>query len=222
MGLTVVKVGGAALELAPFSLEEHVDAGDETVVVHGAGGRIGAALASAGIQSRFVGGRRVTPPEAMPHVRAAFLAENRRLCRSIGPAAAGVLGDELGLEAEPLPELGAVGIARALAPPRLRQLLREGRIPVIASLARGPLNVNADDTAAALARALHADRLVFVSDVDGVVVAGAVAPRLAGDDVAAALDRGELTGGIVPKLEAALAAARDGIATRVGATEVYA
>lgn len=222
MGLTVVKVGGAALELAPFSLEEHVDAGDETVVVHGAGGRIGAALASAGIQSRFVGGRRVTPPEAMPHVRAAFLAENRRLCRSIGPAAAGVLGDELGLEAEPLPELGAVGIARALAPPRLRQLLREGRIPVIASLARGPLNVNADDTAAALARALHADRLVFVSDVEGVLLEGAVAGELGEGDVAEALDRGELTGGIVPKLEAALVAARDGIETHVGSTQVLA
>jgi acetylglutamate kinase len=222
MGLTVVKVGGAALDAAPFALEAHVEAGDQTVVVHGAGGRIEAALRSAGIESRFVGGRRVTPPEAMPHVRAAFLAENRRLCRWIGDAAVGLLGDELGLEAVPLPELGAVGVARPLAPPRLRQLLRDGRVPVVASLARGPLNVNADDTAAALARALHADRHVFVSDVDGVLVAGAVAPRLAEDDVAAALGRGELTGGIVPKLEAALAAARDGNATRVGVTEVYA
>jgi acetylglutamate kinase len=93
---------------------------------------------------------------------------------------------------------------------------------VVASLARGPLNVNADDAAAALARALRADRLVFVSDVDGVRVAGAVAETLAEGDVAAALGRGELTGGIVPKLEAALAAARDGIETRVGSTHVLA
>jgi acetylglutamate kinase len=222
MSLTVVKVGGAALERAPFRLEDYVPAGDGVVVVHGAGGRIDAALRSAGIETSFVGGRRVTPREAMPHVRAAFAAENRSLCRQIGAAAVGLLGDELGLEAEPLPELGAVGLPLAFAPPRLRALVREGRVPVVASLARGPLNVNADDTAAALARALHADRLVFVSDVDGVLVAGAVAESLGEDDVAAALDRGELTGGILPKLEAALAAAREGIETRVGATHVLA
>jgi acetylglutamate kinase len=222
MRLTVLKVGGAALARAPFRLADHVETGEEVVVVHGAGGRIDAALRRAGIESTFVGGRRVTPPEAMRHVKAAFAEENRGLCRQIGPSAVGLLGDELGLEAERLPELGAVGHPLAFAPPRLRQLVREGRIPVVASLARGPLNVNADDAAAALARALHADRLVFVSDVDGVHVAGAVAEALAEGDVAEALDRGELTGGIVPKLEAALAAARDGIETHVGSTQLLA
>lgn len=222
MGLTVVKVGGSALARAPFRLADHADSGEEVVVVHGAGGRIDAALRRAGIESTFVGGRRVTPPEAMRHVKDAFADENRGLCRQIGASAVGLLGDELGLEAEQLPELGAVGYPLAFAPPRLRELVRARRVPVVASLARGPLNVNADDMAAALARALHADRLVFVSDVEGVRVAGAVAEALAEDDVAEALDRGDLTGGIVPKLEAALAAARDGIETRVGSTQVHA
>jgi hypothetical protein len=132
MGLTVVKVGGAALAQAPFRLADHVETGEEVVVVHGAGGRIDAALRRAGIASTFVGGRRVTPPEAMRHVKAAFTEENRGLCRQIGPAAVGLLGDELGLEAEPLPELRSVGIPLAFAPPRLRQLLREARVPVVA------------------------------------------------------------------------------------------
>jgi acetylglutamate kinase len=222
MGLTVVKVGGAALALAPFRLDAYVEPGDSVLVVHGAGERIGEALRQAGIESRFIGGRRVTPPAALPHVRAAFLAENRRLCRQIGPIAVGLVGDEIGLEAELVPELGRVGVLRAVAPPILGQLMRQGRVPVVAPLAHGPLNVNADDAAAALARALRADRLVFVSDVDGVVVAGAVAERLGSDDVDAALQRGELSGGIVPKLEAALAAARAGIETHVGTTHVFA
>ncbi len=222
MRLVVVKVGGAALARGAFRLEDHVEPGEGVVVVHGAGERIGAALASAGFESTFVGGRRVTPPEAIRHVKAAFAEENRNLCRQIGSLAVGLLGDELGLEAEQLPELGAVGYPLAFVPPRLRELVRQGKVPVVASLARGPLNVNADDAAAALARALHADRLVFVSDVQGVLVEGAFADELAEDDVAAALDRGELTGGIVPKLEAALAAARDGIETHVGSTHVLA
>jgi acetylglutamate kinase len=222
MGLTIVKVGGAALALASFRLADYVEAGDSVLVVHGAGQQIGDALREAGIESRFVGGRRVTPPEALPYVRAAFLAENRRLCRQIGPSAVGLVGDEIGLEAELVPELGRVGILRAVAPAVLGKHLREGRVPVVAPLAHGPLNVNADDAAAALARALHADKLVFVSDVDGVVVAGVVAERLGEEDVDAALRRGELTGGIVPKLEAALAAARAGIETHVGATHVFA
>jgi acetylglutamate kinase len=222
MGLTVVKVGGAALARAAFRLEDHVAPADEVVVVHGAGARIDAALRSAGIESTFVGGRRVTPPEAIRHVKAAFTEENRSLCRQIGPRAVGLLGDELGLEAEQLPELGAVGYPLAFAPPKLRELMRQGRVPVVASLARGPLNVNADDAAAALARALRADRLVFVSDVDGVLLEGAVAEELGEGDVADALGRGELTDGIVPKLEAALAAARDGIETHVGSTQVLA
>jgi acetylglutamate kinase len=220
--LTVVKCGGNALRREPFELGRFVAAGSAALVVHGAGARIAEGLAGAGIASRFVGGRRVTTAEALPIVREAFAAENRELCRQIGPAAVGLMGDELGLEAEPVPELGRVGILRPVAPPLLERLLVDGRVPVVAPLARGPLNVNADDGAAALAQALRADRLVFVSDVAGVVVDGAVVDRLGEEDVAVALHRGQLTGGIVPKLQAALVAARAGIETHVGVTHVFA
>jgi acetylglutamate kinase len=89
---------------------------------------------------------------------------------------------------------------------------------VIAPLARGPLNVNADDAASVLAVALRAERLVFVSDVPGVFVDGEVVPCLSEREI-----RGlPLAGGIVPKLQAAVAAARSGIRVDIGATTVVA
>jgi acetylglutamate kinase len=129
-----------------------------------------------------------------------------------------LLGDELGLEAERVPELGLVGIPIPTAPPRLRHLLAAGSVPVVAPLAKGPLNVNADDAAAALAIALAADRLVFVSDVEGVQVGGATVATL--DEAAAEAHRDDLNGGILPKLQAAFEAARAGIDVRIGRTQV--
>src|SRR3989442_15164473 len=104
MALTVVKCGGAALAKEPFVLERYVEPGSGVCVIHGAGARISAALREAGIASTFVGGRRVTTEEALPIVREAFCQENRALCSEIGPHAYGLMGDELGLEAERLPE----------------------------------------------------------------------------------------------------------------------
>jgi len=218
--LTVVKCGGAALAAAPFELGRHVEPGSAALVIHGAGQRISAALEAAGLGSTFVGGRRVTKAEALPAIKAAFRAENEALCARIGPDAAGLLGDELGLEAERIPELGEAGMLQPHVPARLRELLEQGRVPVIAPLARGPLNVNADDAAAVLAVALPADRLVFVSDVPGVLVDGAVVPQLSGAEIGGL--GAALSGGIVPKLQAALVAARAGVRVAVGETAVVA
>jgi acetylglutamate kinase len=216
--LTVVKCGGAALSQGAFVLERHVDAGETVCVVHGAGARISAALRLAGIESRFVGGRRVTSSDALPVVREAFRQENAQLCRQIGPRAAGLLGDELGLEADLVPGLGRVGMLRPFVPQALHEFLAAGCVPVIAPLARGPLNVNADDAAAILAIALEADRLVFVSDVAGVIVDGEVVGELSAHEIPGL--NGALSGGIVPKLEAAVAAAREGVRVSVGSTLV--
>jgi acetylglutamate kinase len=218
--LTVVKCGGAALTRGPFVLERHVDAGQDACVVHGAGARITAALEAAGVDCRFVDGRRVTTSEALPLVRESYRAENDRLCGQIGARALGLMGDELGLEADLVPGLGHVGIPRPVVPQSLREILDTGRVPVIAPLARGPLNVNADDAAAALAIGLGADRLVFVSDVDGVLVDGEVVDELSANEIEQ-LD-GLLRDGIVPKLQAAVAAARQGVRAEVGRTLVVA
>jgi acetylglutamate kinase len=218
MPTAVVKLGGAALRHGSFRLESYVRRGERTVVVHGAGPRISAALARAGIESRFVGGRRVTTPDALPVVREAMRAENEELCHTIGSRAVSILGDELGLEAELVPELGRVGMPFATAPPRLGELLAAGHVPVVAPLARGPLNVNADDAAAALAIGLRADRLVFVSDVDGIQVAGATLSSFSRADVDRY--REHLDNGILPKIEAALRAAEPGVEVRIGKTRI--
>jgi acetylglutamate kinase len=218
--LTIVKCGGAALAKQPFVLDRFVGSGERVCVVHGAGARISAALGRAGIESRFVGGRRVTSEEALPYVREAFRQENEELCLQVGSRAHGVLGDDLGLEADLLAGFGHVGMLRPVVPPSLWGLLAAERIPVIAPIARGPLNVNADDAASVLSIALRADRLVFVSDVAGVIVDGEVVPRLSSGDIEGL--NGALSGGIVPKLQAALAAAREGVRAEVGATVVVA
>lgn len=220
MSLTVVKCGGAALAKEPFDLARHVEPGDGAVVVHGAGARISAALLTVGIETSFHGGRRVTTAEALPYVREAFRDENRALCRQIGPRALGLMGDTLGLEAERLPGLGEAGMLLPHVPARLWGLLSTDAVPVIAPIARGPLNVNADDAAAVLAVALRADRLVFLSDVEGVLVDGGLVPRLSERDASAL--HGALSGGIVPKLEAAFHAARAGVRVDVGRTAVVA
>jgi acetylglutamate kinase len=220
VALTVVKCGGAALAKEPFVLERYVEAGSGVCVIHGAGARISAALHEAGIESTFVGGRRITTAEAMPIVREAFRQENQALCSEIGPRAHGLMGDDLGLEAEPLPEFGHVGMLLPVVPPALWGLLATDGIPVIAPLARGPLNVNADDAAAVLAIALGADRLVFVSDVPGVLVDGEVVRELSEHDISQL--NGHLSGGIVPKLQAAVLAAREGVRVDVGQTSVIA
>jgi len=100
-------------------------------------------------------------------------------------------------------------------------LLATEGVPVIAPVARGPLNVNADDAAAVLAVALGADRLVFVSDVPGVFVDGEIVPQLSEREISL-LNGQYLAGGIVPKLQAAVLAAREGVRVDVGATAVVA
>src|SRR3954447_10335149 len=220
MSLTIVKCGGAALAKERFRLERHVEPGASVCVVHGAGTRISAALRAAGLESTFVGGRRVTTAEALPVVREAMRQENRALCAQIGERAYGLMGDDLGLEAQRVPELGEVGMLLPAVPSALWGLLSIDAVPVIAPLARGPLNVNADDAAAVLAVALGADRLVFVSDVAGVLVDGEVVPQLSEREIS--LLNGHLAGGILPKLQAAVAAAREGVRVDVGATVVVA
>jgi acetylglutamate kinase len=220
VALTVVKCGGALLAKERFAIERYVPAGGGALVIHGAGTRISSALAAAGVEAEFVGGRRVTSDDALPIVREAFRQENHELVRQIGDRAVGLMGDELGLEAERLPGYGNAGMLLPVVPSVLWGLLASDLVPVIAPLARGPLNVNADDAAAVLAVALFADRLVFASDVPGVIVDGEVVPRLTAIDITSLGQ--QLTGGIVPKLQAALVAAREGVRVDVGLTTVVA
>jgi acetylglutamate kinase len=89
-------------------------------------------------------------------------------------------------------------------------------------IAEGPLNVNADEAAAALALGLGAEQLLFLTDVDGVILDGRVADAIDAAHATALLDGGSLQGGIVPKLRAATAAAREGVPAAIGRTAVTA
>jgi acetylglutamate kinase len=209
--LIVVKVGGAVVGSELGDL-------DDAVVVHGGGRQITAALAAAGVETRFVGGRRVTDILAIDVVREALVAVNRELCAAIGPRAVGLIGDEIGLQATRMPELGHVGSPVPSRPQAILDALDAGKIPVVAPLAEGPLNVNGDDMAAALAVGLGAERIVFHTDVPGVLRDEQVLASVAAHDVEA----GEFEGGILPKLQAAVVAAREGVRAEIGATEVFA
>lgn len=217
----VLKLGGrVAADAVRAAVAE---AGDEhIVVVHGAGPQITAELERRGIAASFVDGRRVTTAEVLAVVEESLLAVNEEVCAAIGPRAVSLRGDEIGLAARRVDALGLVGDPEASAPSAVVAALADGRIPVVTPLAAGPLNVNADEAAAALALGLGAERIVFVSDVPGVLLDGEVANVLSADEAEAGLSEGRFEGGIVPKLMAAVRAARGGVRATIGSTEVPA
>jgi acetylglutamate kinase len=217
MSLVVLKIGGASAGAAADALRGL----DHVCVVHGAGPQISAEMERLGLPVEFVDGRRVTTEAGMEVVRESFAAVNAALCASI-PRAVGLMGDEIGLQASQVPSLGLVGDPLPSAPQAVLDVLAAGGIPVVAPLAAGPLNVNADEMAAALAVGLGAARIWFVTDVPGLLYGGSVVRTINADDAEGLLDRGELEGGILPKLRAAVIAARLGVATEIGVTAVTA
>ena len=222
MARVVLKLGGRVASAAVAQALTLCDAGDEVVVVHGAGPQITAEMEARGIEPSFVGGRRVTTPEVLEVVRASLAAVNAEVCSALGLLACGLAGDEIGLQAERVPELGLVGIPVPCAPTAVLDALADGMVPVIAPLAAGPLNVNADEAAAALAVGIGADRIEFVTDVPGVLLDDEVMGQIAAADADRMLAAGRFEGGIVPKLVAAVQAARAGVRAEIGATQVIA
>jgi acetylglutamate kinase len=215
----VVKVGGAV----GASAARHVRAlarEHEVLVVHGAGPQITERMAREQLPVEFVGGRRVTSAEALVIVTEALAEVNAQICDAIGGLARPF--PDGALEATIVRPLGFVGDPVPWAPPSLVDALQAGRIPVVATLARGPLNVNGDDAAAALAVGLRADRLLFLTDVPGVLLDGQVTRALQADEAERLVYAGTFTDGIVPKLLAAARTARRGIRTEIGETAVTA
>ncbi len=218
----VLKLGGRVAAEAAVRVSALRRSGDGVVLVHGAGPQISAALERRGVEVRFVDGRRVTTPEVLAVVRECLAAVNAEVCAAVGPDALGLSGDEIGLVARPVTALGLVGDPVPCAPAAVLDALAARRVPVVAPLAAGPLNVNADEAAAALAVGLGAQRILFISDVPGVFVNDVVAARLGADEASEMLAAGRFEGGIVPKLVAAVRAAREGVRAEIGATAVVA
>ena len=220
MSTVVVKVGGAVTADAVRYVNDLVAQSHKVVVVHGAGPQISDELERRGLPIEFVDGRRVTSAAALDVVRESLAAVNAELSASIGPRAL-PLPDGV-LAAIRIPELGHVGRPLPAAPKPILDALTAGGIPVVAPLAYGPMNVNADEAAAALAVGLDAERLLFITDVPGVFVEGEVAATIVADEAERLVDDGTFAGGIVPKLLAAARAARLGVAVDIGETAVVA
>jgi acetylglutamate kinase len=217
----VVKCGGAVAESAADLILE-LAYEEPVVVVHGAGPQISAEMERRGLDVQFVGGRRVTSREALEVVRESMAEVNATLCVAIGEPAVPLFGDEIGLHAMQVPMLGMVGDPIPCAPDVVVAALEEQLIPVVAPLAAGPLNVNADEMAAALAVGLEAERILFVTDVPGLLDGGVVVPVIDADEAGKLLDAGAFQGGIIPKLRAAITAAQLGVRAEIGATAVVA
>jgi acetylglutamate kinase len=218
-GITVLKVGGASTG----GVAEAVAAFDEPVcVVHGAGPQISEEMARRGLVPEFVAGRRVTTPEVLEVVRESFAAVSAAVCAAIGARAVPLAGDEIGLEAELLPHLGLVGKPKPSAPRAVLDALASGFVPVVSPLARGPLNVNADEMASALAVGIGAGRISFLTDVPGVYRNGELMHTIQADSAETLVEGGVFDGGIVPKLLAAALAAKNGVAADIGVTAVVA
>lgn len=224
----LVKLGGTLLD-APESrlaLAAQIAAararGIAIAVVHGGGKQMTRYLAERGIESRFVGGLRVTSPETIDAVLKVFAGTvNHELVAALnraGALAVGLTGiDALLAEAEQMdPELGAVGRVVRSNPGVLETLVGNGFVPVVACVAgdrQGNIyNVNADQMAVACAAAFNADQLVFLTDVPGVLDGSrTVRPVLTAADSRALITGGVATGGMQAKLNAALAALEGGV-----------
>ncbi len=225
----LVKLGGTLLEssavkssLAAQIVRAASEPGVELVVVHGGGKRMTRFLAERGVESRFVNGLRVTDEATLDAVVKVFAGSvNHELVAALqaaGGQAVGLSGIDAGLtEAEQLsPELGAVGRVVRARPELLHLLTANHYIPVVACVAgdsRGNIyNVNADQMAAACAAAFGADRLLFLTDVDGVLDAEKrLQPLLTVGACEALIRDGVAAGGMQAKLESAISALRQGV-----------
>jgi len=214
----VVKVGGSTLGSHDTTLEDVVTLQQlrvSVVVVHGGGSAISGWLKRIGKVAQFVNGLRVTDEETMEVVLMTLGGQvNKALVGGIqkkGGRALGLCGIDGGLirgvRKDPL--LGQVGEVTAVDAGMLRSIIAAGYVPVIAPIAAGeagePLNLNADTAAGAVAGALGASKLIFLTDVPGVKGAsGELLPELNEGSVRELIASGVISGGMIPKVEACL------------------
>ena len=195
------------------------------VVVHGGGPQIGALMARLGKEAEFRDGLRVTDAETLDIARMVLVGKvNRDIVSAInvhGPLAVGMSGEDANLitAAQSHVDLGFVGHVSEVDPTMLRRLVAEGIIPVVATIgadeAGQAYNINADTVAGALAEALQAEKLIFLTDVEGLRVVpddpSTLIHQANLDVVAEILRGGGAVGGMKPKIEACAQAVRGGV-----------
>ncbi|MCS7290803.1 MAG: acetylglutamate kinase [Roseiflexus sp.] len=222
----VIKVGGNELDDAAFVAElARIVAAMRPypTLVHGGGKEIGLLQETLGSTPRFVGGLRYTDAIALTAAEMVLCGSvSTRLVAALiaaGADAIGISGVDRGLirvvkQEHPAGDLGRVGRPTAVRSEVLHELLASGVIPVIAPIALGPdgpYNVNADEAAGAVAAALGVDEVVFVTNVPGVLVHGDVMHQLTRSEIEDLIADGTISGGMIPKVRAALTALNAGV-----------
>jgi acetylglutamate kinase len=212
--MNVIKLGGSLLD-DPVRRAEALNAiaaqwksGEEIVLVHGGGKHVDANLKRLGIPKRTYAGLRVTDDETLDVVVATLAGSvNKMLVAELAA---------IGVRSAGISDFGNVGSVIGGDPTLLRAIVSYGILPVVSSVAEGPngtlLNVNADSAAAAIAVSLGAEELIFITDVAGLLDArGNVVAQLHADEAEALLGTSVVTGGMRPKLQAALHALGSGV-----------
>jgi acetylglutamate kinase len=240
----VVKYGGNAMvEGVTEDFAQDIvlmkQTGIEPVVVHGGGPQIGDMLNRLSIKSQFIDGLRVTDEAAISIVEMVLTGSiNKQIVSGINAAggrAVGVSGkdgnlivakklhrmklDPQTLENKPV-DLGFVGEPDKVSPEVLRQIMESDLIPVIAPVGIGPkgetYNINADTVSGAIAGAMQAERLILLTDVEGVLDQDRkLIPKLTVRECRALIDNGTIRGGMIPKIETAIAAVEAGVKAAV-------
>jgi acetylglutamate kinase len=229
--VVVVKYGGNAMvepDLARTFAQDIVlmrSVGLRPVVVHGGGPQISDLMSRLGKVPEFRDGQRVTDAETIDIARMVLVGKvNRDIVSSInvhGPLAVGLSGEDAGLilASARNPELGFVGDVHAVNPAIIERLLAEDLIPVVSTIgadASGQAyNINADTVAGALAEALVAEKIVYLTDIEGLRAdlddPDSLISRIEAAALETMVETGRLTGGMIPKVAACLHAVRNGV-----------
>ena len=222
--IVVIKYGGKAMVNAELKQSVMRDIamlwflGLKPVVVHGGGPEITREMEKAKLKPKFVRGLRVTDEATMKIIDRVFAKTNREIREMLslhGVASDNIRGCLLCGTADE--ELGLVGKVAGIDSSKIMRALRKGRIPVISPVGRGvgeekgkKFNVNADTAATEVAMHLRAEKLTLLTDVDGVMVGGSLVTHLSKHDAAAYIADGSIHGGMIPKVEACIAAVESG------------
>lgn len=226
MKTVVMKCGGSVLDELddPFfiSLKELMNDGYFPVIVHGGGPAINSMLEFYNMTQNFKNGLRVTCEKTMEIVEMVLSGQtNRQLCGILTKQGFNVLGmngsDGLCLQADYIDkhELGFVGKVTNVNTDLIMMVVESGYIPVITPIGiaedGSKLNINGDYAAASIAKALHAERCAFVTNVDGIIIDGKLVSELTALEIENYLSDGSIYGGMVPKVNSALAATAAGV-----------
>ncbi|OGN96636.1 MAG: acetylglutamate kinase [Chloroflexi bacterium RBG_13_51_18] len=233
--ITVIKIGGSTFSSRDTTIEDIVALQKNNhplVVVHGGGGTITEWLTRQGVATKFVRGERVTDLPSLEVVTAVLAGlVNKEITAAInirGGRAVGISGVDGALVESRVKnkDLGYVGSAEKVNKDILETLLNDGFVPVVSPVslysldrpegAPGVINVNGDPIAGELAAALEAERLIFLTDVEGIKdQSGNVITQLSGKEAEALIDSGVIAGGMIPKVNACLKALNAGTIARI-------